>query len=279
MYKKLLGKENQCPVPTHYIIKRHLSMTFPKWIYVVTWEQEFDWETWNTILGLTLHVGCPKVAAPPPRCIYLTCLWIVVRPVKMPPSPQHYILYPISLLLPNPTHKTHLPSSPTSLMARPLLFLTSFLLLLPLLLSSMTFPSVIEARPLHMTPINYGDSNGRFEGFSIGAIKHSGPSYRGGGHSLIRLGKLKVLMKDSGPSPGEGHKYITGNHHWRSLTIFSSLWSYFPGERMTRLYLFEHSTMVAVCLKMLALLLASPCFCPLIQFCFVSFSYDVLRKM
>lgn len=71
------------------------------------------------------------------------------------------------------------------------------------------------------------------EDSSIGAMKNSGPSQRGGGHQLIaaikgnkeldpspgssghRLDEQLTTttggIKDSGPSPGEGHSSVSGN--------------------------------------------------------------------
>lgn len=129
----------------------------------------------------------------------------------MPPSLQHtiYLYIHHSPHPPGPPKRRPSPRS-ISFMAR--FQLTSSFLLLLLLLPLLSLLTFTEARPLHMAPVN-GVPGRRFEGFSVGAVKHSGPSSRGGGHSIIRLGKLEVLVKDSGPSPGEGHKYITGNHH------------------------------------------------------------------
>ncbi|KAL8097224.1 hypothetical protein AgCh_030371 [Apium graveolens] len=49
-------------------------------------------------------------------------------------------------------------------------------------------------------------------GYAVAAIKSSGPSSRGPGHRVKGLPSLRTL-KDSGPSPGVGHKYVTANDH------------------------------------------------------------------
>ncbi|KAJ9170634.1 hypothetical protein P3X46_018728 [Hevea brasiliensis] len=51
---------------------------------------------------------------------------------------------------------------------------------------------------------------GFLDGFSLGAIKESGPS-PGVGHKYANTKTLGGI-KDSGPSPGEGHKAVNGNH-------------------------------------------------------------------
>ncbi|CAL5209895.1 unnamed protein product [Lathyrus oleraceus] len=84
-----------------------------------------------------------------------------------------------------------------------LTFLT-FILLVSLLISLV--PKVSEARPLLISPLQskdgvIGEVHGVFR-----TLKESGPS-PGVGHRIIGG------MKDSGPSPGEGHKYKTNNGH------------------------------------------------------------------
>ncbi|CAN4082972.1 unnamed protein product [Withania somnifera] len=80
----------------------------------------------------------------------------------------------------------------------------SFILLLHLCISINFLAS--EARPLYM--LKAQSSGGAFDWINMGAIKN-GLSL-GSGHkfnSQIYLG-----IKNSGPSPGEGHKVTTGNH-------------------------------------------------------------------
>ncbi len=56
-----------------------------------------------------------------------------------------------------------------------------------------------------------GGCGGFFDGLSLGAIKQSGPS-PGEGHKFTNQETLGGI-KESGPSPGEGHNYVNGVHH------------------------------------------------------------------
>ncbi|KAH7566642.1 hypothetical protein ACOSP7_023224 [Xanthoceras sorbifolium] len=82
------------------------------------------------------------------------------------------------------------------------------LLFILLLLINSTFIIETEARPFNiMVPqINFPSNeelDGFFSGLSLGAMKQSGPS-PGEGHKFTdSLGGIK----ESGPSPGEGHKF------------------------------------------------------------------------
>uniref|UniRef100_A0A2P2NI55 Transmembrane protein n=1 Tax=Rhizophora mucronata TaxID=61149 RepID=A0A2P2NI55_RHIMU len=70
-----------------------------------------------------------------------------------------------------------------------------------------------EARPLNIMKYSGNSAaskviEGFFDGLSLGAIKESGPS-PGVGHKFTNsqtLGGIKA-----GPSPGEGHKQVNGN--------------------------------------------------------------------
>ncbi|KAK2657554.1 hypothetical protein Ddye_010606 [Dipteronia dyeriana] len=84
------------------------------------------------------------------------------------------------------------------------------LFLFILLLNSIFVIDRTEARPFNIIMVpktnvrcNEGGLDGFFGGLSLGAIKQSGPS-PGEGHKFTdSLGGIK----ESGPSPGEGHKF------------------------------------------------------------------------
>ncbi|KAF8406258.1 hypothetical protein HHK36_008343 [Tetracentron sinense] len=78
----------------------------------------------------------------------------------------------------------------------------SFFSLLLLVISSMFFAT--EARPF----IGLAESLISFDGLSLGGMKNSGPS-PGEGHKFTNLQTLGGI-KESGPSPGQGHKV----HHY-----------------------------------------------------------------
>uniref|UniRef100_A0AB39A383 PAMP-induced secreted peptide n=1 Tax=Vitis vinifera TaxID=29760 RepID=A0AB39A383_VITVI len=88
-------------------------------------------------------------------------------------------------------------------MARALKFV-SFLFLV-LVLNSIA----IHGRPFNVLKKPRGldgeEMRGFFDGLSLGAIKQSGPS-PGNGHKFTNAGTLGGI-KDSGPSPGNGHKF------------------------------------------------------------------------
>lgn len=68
-------------------------------------------------------------------------------------------------------------------------------------------PDQIEARRLQ------SDSKAG-KNVAFGSMKNSGPSRGGAGHKIIKhLEIVRVGRKDSGPSPGEGHRYVDVNHH------------------------------------------------------------------
>lgn len=83
-------------------------------------------------------------------------------------------------------------------------------------------PSTIAIRPLlkdqdqlEKTKTGFRNIEGflKDRGFSGGALESSGPSSRGEGHKKFKsLPSLRTL-KDSGPSPGVGHKAVAANLH------------------------------------------------------------------
>ncbi|KAL3726098.1 hypothetical protein ACJRO7_031053 [Eucalyptus globulus] len=80
------------------------------------------------------------------------------------------------------------------------------ILLVPAMLSVIFVAN--EARPFNVmettAPVGV-DCGGFFNGLLLGAIKQAGPS-PGEGHKFINLKTLRGI-KDSGVSPGEGHKF------------------------------------------------------------------------
>ncbi|KAG6666167.1 hypothetical protein I3843_01G012500 [Carya illinoinensis] len=86
------------------------------------------------------------------------------------------------------------------------------LFLLPVFMAT-----VLEARdPFNaMEPRNsrtvVGGLEGFFDGLYLGAIKQSGPS-PGAGHKFTEHQTLGGI-KDAGPSPGQGHSHVNGAHH------------------------------------------------------------------
>jgi hypothetical protein len=68
-----------------------------------------------------------------------------------------------------------------------------------------------EARPLSSSrlskDVNVGEIEGLIGGFSARAVKNSGPS-PGIGHKYKNFQSLGEASK-SGPSPGEGHRQVT----------------------------------------------------------------------
>lgn len=86
----------------------------------------------------------------------------------------------------------------------------SFVLLL-LLSISINF-LVSEARPLDILKVQgsgFG-SGGAFNWLNLGAVKNG--LNLGIGHKFITNSQMFLGNKNSGPSPGEGHKVTTGNH-------------------------------------------------------------------
>ncbi|WOH04774.1 hypothetical protein DCAR_0624186 [Daucus carota subsp. sativus] len=92
-------------------------------------------------------------------------------------------------------------------------YVTITFLLFSLLLCSKA-PTTRASRPLpEKTRTSYMEDFLRGHGFSVDEVKSSGPSSRGAGHMKVKgLPSLRTL-KDSGPSPGAGHKSIAGDHH------------------------------------------------------------------
>ncbi|KAF5185329.1 hypothetical protein FRX31_025084, partial [Thalictrum thalictroides] len=63
-------------------------------------------------------------------------------------------------------------------------------------------------------PLNVGEDdayNFSKEYLRLGSMKMSGPSLGGKGHRLYVIHGIGG-MKNSGPSPGVGHSFITGDH-------------------------------------------------------------------
>ncbi|KAJ4716231.1 PAMP-induced secreted peptide 2 [Melia azedarach] len=86
--------------------------------------------------------------------------------------------------------------------------------LLVLLLGSIFFEA--EARRMNELKLDNSlkemvyDRRNSLEGFSLGAIKHSGPSPDGPGHrSMNSTSKIQ----DSGPGSGPGHYYFSRMRH------------------------------------------------------------------
>ncbi|TYK12857.1 hypothetical protein E5676_scaffold255G004490 [Cucumis melo var. makuwa] len=73
---------------------------------------------------------------------------------------------------------------------------------------------VTEARPLGLMGSGSAAAIAEdfFEGLSLGAIKQSGPSAGGDGHKFVNYDTFGG-MKDSGPTPGDGHSHVTSSHH------------------------------------------------------------------
>lgn len=89
-------------------------------------------------------------------------------------------------------------------MARVLMSLSCFFLVL-LILSPAPFLS--QARPLNGDQPRISTSKRveiSFDGMNIKGVKNEGPSPRGKGHGSTN-GRHLGVVKDSGPSPGEGH--------------------------------------------------------------------------
>ncbi|KAJ4834601.1 hypothetical protein Tsubulata_024474 [Turnera subulata] len=91
----------------------------------------------------------------------------------------------------------------------------SFLLILLLVISSIF--SETEARdPFNIIEGRKSAASSTvlesfIEGLSLGAIKESGPS-PGVGHKYTDRESTLGGIKNSGPSPGQGHSYVTGTH-------------------------------------------------------------------
>lgn len=85
-----------------------------------------------------------------------------------------------------------------------------------LLLSSMLFQC--EARHLNELKLanSFKGMAHSFDRLSFRGIKHSGPSQGGPGHRS-RNAKFLGPSKDSGPSPGVGHKQNQGMHYWEYI--------------------------------------------------------------
>ncbi|XP_022762360.1 precursor of CEP16-like [Durio zibethinus] len=87
-------------------------------------------------------------------------------------------------------------------------FFILFLLFLSLMLSYMISAAEARALPMRDSKLQYSNAskkihNGTFKGLFLHAVKDSGPS-PGVGH---RYNNLQIIeVEKSGPSPGEGHK-------------------------------------------------------------------------
>lgn len=97
---------------------------------------------------------------------------------------------------------------------------TYFLLLLSVILTALVLIPGVKTRPLDNSGSEFHESStvsetGNFlDGFSIGAMKKSGPS-PGIGHRSFKQVQTNPgigSVKDSGPSPGAGHGYGDDNH-------------------------------------------------------------------
>lgn len=105
------------------------------------------------------------------------------------------------------------------MVTKKVIYLTINFLLFSLLFCSKA-PTTIASRPLLNDHEISSESSLSKEiedvlkdhGYSVGAVKSSGPSSRGAGHKVKGLPSLRTL-KDSGPSPGVGHKSVTANDH------------------------------------------------------------------
>ena len=93
-------------------------------------------------------------------------------------------------------------------MGRTLQSLTLSLLLLSLILS-FVLPTTV-ARPLNRSP-TVSEKESFHDGMSLGTMKNSGDPSSGTGHKYSLVPSLRTL-KDSGPSPGEGHGNSNGGH-------------------------------------------------------------------
>ncbi|KAF9665978.1 hypothetical protein SADUNF_Sadunf16G0181200 [Salix dunnii] len=103
-------------------------------------------------------------------------------------------------------------------------------LLLSLLLSIMVYGT--GARPLSSSrlskDVNAGETEGLVGGFSLLAVKNSGPS-PGIGHKYKNLECLGEATK-SGPSPGQGHRHVTNGE--KIIFFFLLSLSTFQGSEL-----------------------------------------------
>ena len=92
-----------------------------------------------------------------------------------------------------------------------------FVLTISIWLSSM--PCITEARPLNGlgVPSNAGETGGVFEKLSK-IESSSGLSSGGRGHSY-KYSRVTAEILKFGPSPGEGHKNVSSDYQWFSLSI------------------------------------------------------------
>ncbi|KAL6961436.1 hypothetical protein U1Q18_039204 [Sarracenia purpurea var. burkii] len=81
-----------------------------------------------------------------------------------------------------------------------------------------SFLSQTQARPINALKISTPSSGiggfhfqGILQGLSLGAIKDSGPS-PGNGHHAFNTRTTLGGVKNSGPSPGQGNKVVTDTH-------------------------------------------------------------------
>lgn len=71
-----------------------------------------------------------------------------------------------------------------------------------------------DSRPkLRGLSSNVRETKDFLNGFPLGTMKNSGPSPGIGHRSFIPVQTTLGKVKDSGPSPGEGHDYGEDNHN------------------------------------------------------------------
>ncbi|CAA0840676.1 Unknown protein [Striga hermonthica] len=85
----------------------------------------------------------------------------------------------------------------------------AFVLLLLLLFSSVLFVT-IDARPIKTlvdqeNTINNNEITKVLDMLHLEAVKNGGPSRGGDGHASTSVVTLEGMIKQSGPSPGDGH--------------------------------------------------------------------------
>lgn len=94
-------------------------------------------------------------------------------------------------------------------MARSLKNIGFFFLIILVLINLVVLAA--NARPLNPPAVAFEGVGGFFDGLALGAIKQSGPS-PGVGHKFTNYQTIGGI-KDSGPSPGQGHSYVTGKNN------------------------------------------------------------------
>lgn len=86
--------------------------------------------------------------------------------------------------------------------------------LLALVLINIVF-HVANARPLSPNPVKVDSTDANvevgsfFDGLALGSMKQSGGSSSGAGRKFTVSPQTLEGIKDSGPSPGVGHSYVT----------------------------------------------------------------------